>query len=135
MAYFKGVFDGVGERTSCDTEHAEILQLFQQSISLWKLFWKGLRPLLLAIAAWVGFAATMMFSVKSTSLKTHVGALHLLYVHERMPISAEEQAEVFCIKIRRPAGNLIRCNVYRSLSDSWLAVEEEPLFMWSRLCC
>ena len=134
-AFMKGVFDDAWADWNEDTGSE---QLLIERVMAGVRFRKAPWSLLVAVASYTAFAATVMYSARITSLDTHVSALHLLYVHDSMPLCAlEERHEVFRVKLRRPCGRLFRYNVYRSFSDGSIDVEEDPLLMWQRgfLCC
>ncbi|NJR42710.1 MAG: hypothetical protein HC767_08625 [Akkermansiaceae bacterium] len=92
----------------------------------------GARLLITGVALVFGLAAALMvnFIRRRTTLRTHVEALHLLYLFERMPLTGAAHM-VFQMKVKRPmaGGRIVKYSHYSVYSDGSFREDEDPV------CC
>lgn len=88
------------------------------------------RLALSAAAPLFAIAASLMFHFirKRTTLKTHLEALHLLYVFEKMPLTGASHL-MYEMKVKRPQGKVIKYSRYSVYSDGSFREDEDPV------CC
>lgn len=84
----------------------------------------------IASAVLVG-ASVVIFQItrQRLTLRTHIEALHLLYVYDKMPTSGPTR-EVFDMKVGQKRGKVIQYNHYRVFSDGSIREDEE-----NPVCC
>ena len=79
---------------------------------------------LFAVAA----GLTFHYTRRITTLKTHVEALHLLYVFEKMPVTGVPHV-MYSMKVKRPQNKVIKYSHYSVLTDGSFREDEDPV------CC